>query len=103
MFVEVGAHGVEVREAEVFTSLSVRVSGDVDDGAVAAALDGLGRLDGEHAWLDVAALRRCAGVNIGDDVRAGWEAGFDGMIAYASSKGWTNGGAVRAHVERVHG
>lgn len=100
MFVEVDGNGAAVREPDVLTSLSVRVGRGVDDRAVAAALDGLGRLDGSHVWLDVPALRDRAGSLVGRDGRADWEAGFDGMIAYATSKGWVADGAVRAHLER---
>ena len=52
--------------------------------------------DGEHVWLDVAEARR-----IGVDA-VGGEFGeqFDGMIAYANTKGWLNeaGTRVRAHL-----
>lgn len=55
--------------------------------------------DGEHVWLDVAAAR-AAGAERTDDE---WVAGFDGMIAFAASKGWIDdaGTHVRAHVERT--
>ena len=55
--------------------------------------------DGEHVWIDIA-VARAAGTEATDD--ADWSAGYDGMIAYATSKGWTDGAGthVRAHVER---
>lgn len=55
--------------------------------------------DGEHVWLDVATARAVGVERTGDE---GWKVGFDGMIAYATSKGWTDaaGTHVRAHVER---
>lgn len=55
--------------------------------------------DGEHVWLDIA-VARAAGTEASDD--AGWPAKYDAMIAYATSKGWTDGAGthVRAHVER---
>lgn len=55
--------------------------------------------DGEHVWLDIAAARD-VGSTRSDD--AGWVVRFDAMIAYATSKGWTDdtGTHVRAHVER---
>lgn len=58
--------------------------------------------DGEHVWLDIAAART-AGADLADD--DGWTDGFDAMIAYAASKGWTDdaGTHVRAHVERSDG
>ena len=63
-------------------------------GAMAAA--GLGTVDGEHAWLDAAALRAA-----GDGSQA-WVTGFDAMLAYAAGKGWTSedGARVRAHIVR---
>jgi hypothetical protein len=70
----------------------------MDDAAAGAALAaaGLGTVDGEHAWLDVAALRTAG------DGSAEWLSGFDGMLEYAAGKGWTSadGSAVRAHIVR---
>ena len=56
--------------------------------------------DGEHVWLDIAAAR-ASGADASADGE--WSAQFDGMIAYATSKGWTDGAGthVRAHVERT--
>jgi hypothetical protein len=55
--------------------------------------------DDDHVWLDIDAARSigCEATDPGFGER------FDGMIAYASSKGWTNGSGthVRAHVERA--
>lgn len=53
--------------------------------------------DGSHLWLDVAACRTVGVAEQGDD----WGDAYDGMIAYATSKGWTNeaGTHVRAHIE----
>lgn len=62
--------------------------------------------DGAHVWLDIA-VARAAGVEAacerGDDDE--WPGNYDAMIAYAASKGWTDGGGthVRAHVEQVAG
>jgi hypothetical protein len=52
-------------------------------------------------WLSVQALRESAAATIPEADRAQWVQGFDGMIAYAASKGWTDeaGTHVRAHVE----
>lgn len=56
--------------------------------------------DGEHVWLDVAVARRAGAEQTADE---DWTAGYDGMIAYAASKGWidADGTHVRAHVERT--
>jgi hypothetical protein len=70
----------------------------VSDDQVTAALTaaGLGSVDGEHAWLEAGALRAA-----GDGSEA-WASRFDGMLAYAASKGWTSedGARVRAHIVR---
>lgn len=56
--------------------------------------------DGEHVWLDIA-VARAAGLDVAGD--PDWGERYDAMIAYATSKGWTDetGTHVRAHVERV--
>ena len=70
----------------------------VNDNAAAAALAaaGLGTVDGDHAWLDAGALRAAG------DGSAAWATGFDGMLTYAASKGWSSedGARVRAHIVR---
>ena len=51
----------------------------------------------EHAFVDPAALRSLAGEKAEDPA---WREQLEGMLAYASSKGWVReDGAVRAHVE----
>jgi hypothetical protein len=70
----------------------------VSDDAAAAALAaaGIGTVDGDHAWLNAAALRAAG------DGSAAWASGLDGMLAYAVSKGWAteDGTQVRAHIVR---
>jgi hypothetical protein len=58
--------------------------------------------DGEHVWLDISAAR-AAGAEASHD--EAWPTKYDAMIAYATSKGWTDdaGTHVRAHVERTNG
>ena len=58
--------------------------------------------DGEHVWLDIS-VARAAGAEVSDD--DGWADRYDTMIAYATSKGWTDavGTHVRAHVELAAG
>ena len=97
MFVRVDAAAgrSELHEADDLQRLHVELVGGDEPGAAAAALGDLGRVDGEHAWLDIAALRAAGPAD------PGWVERFDAMIEYARSKGWTDGaGAVRAHVER---
>jgi hypothetical protein len=94
VFIEVDGDGpARLADADNFRAFSVVVTGDAD---VAEALAGLGTVEGEHAWLDPAAVTALAG-----EVGQRWRADFDAMIAYAASKGWTDdGGRVRAHIER---
>jgi len=70
----------------------------VDDVTAAAALSaaGLGTVDGDHVWLSAAALKAAG------DGSAEWAEQFDGMIAFAASKGWTSpdGTQVQAHIVR---
>jgi hypothetical protein len=56
-----------------------------------------GRLEGEHAWIGVDAVRRMAAGRVDD----AWDADFEAMLGYARSKGWLDepGHAIRAHVE----
>ncbi|MEN9644351.1 MAG: hypothetical protein RL238_1020 [Actinomycetota bacterium] len=97
MFVEVVDGVGAVREAENLKALSLR--GSAADAARDGALVPAVADDGSHVWLAVAELKSRAAATVADP--AGWGEGFDGMIAYAGSKGWLNeaGDAVRAHVE----
>lgn len=54
--------------------------------------------DGAHVWLDIAAAREAGAAAAADP---SWPDAFDGMIAYARSKGWTDDTHVRAHVEQA--
>jgi hypothetical protein len=55
--------------------------------------------DPDHVWVDVDWLRRNAMAQADDPT---YGAQFDGMIAYATRKGWLDdtGTRVRAHIER---
>ena len=90
---------VDVHEADDLRSFSVRHDGRGDITSVEQALAPLGTVDASgHAWIDVELLRAASGK--ADD--AVWSAEFDGMVAYAASKGWLDesGTALRAHLER---
>jgi hypothetical protein len=54
--------------------------------------------DAEHVWVDIANLRAAVLARV-DDPGVGDQ--FDGVIAYATSKGWLDesGTHVRAHIE----
>jgi hypothetical protein len=87
-----------VHEPQDLSALSVEIR-DVSDDAAGQALAaaGLGRLDGDHAWLEVGALRASGGGT------ADWGTRFAAMLSYARSQGWTDEQAsrVRAHVIRT--
>lgn len=86
----------EVADADNLRALDVAADGNAPE-AIDAALraSGLGRLDGEHAWLAPEHLLTAARGERGDD----WVDAFEGMIAYARSKGWANeAGEIRAHL-----
>ncbi|GGA72923.1 hypothetical protein GCM10011490_24640 [Pseudoclavibacter endophyticus] len=88
---------VEVVDADDLKALGLASAGHPPQ-KVADALErtGLGRVEGEHAWLSVDALRAGARGDRGDE----WVKKFDGMIDYARTKGWVNdAGEVRAHIE----
>jgi hypothetical protein len=74
-------------------------SPEADFGLVFGALvdAAAGRLEGEHAWITIDAVRRMAK----DRVDEGWNDDFDAMLAYAKQQGWLdeNGNAIRAHLE----
>jgi hypothetical protein len=66
--------------------------------AVAGALAGIGgKLEDEHAWIPIAWMRRRPG--LGED--ADWLKGLQGMLDFATRKGWVDEarGLVRAHIE----
>jgi hypothetical protein len=58
---------------------------------------------GEHVWLSIEELRRRAASLVPEAERDDWSRGFDGMVGYASSKGWTSpeGSHLRAHITRA--
>ncbi|MGO2110487.1 MAG: hypothetical protein ACTH31_02625 [Pseudoclavibacter sp.] len=97
MQIRITAEGTaEVADADNLKALDVATGGATPEQVDAAlTASGLGRLEGEHAWLPVEVLRAAARGDRGDD----WTAGFDGMIGYARSKGWVNeSDEVRAHL-----
>jgi hypothetical protein len=86
-----------VKDPENLRQLHAEFLGVSDEAAAAAlAAAGLGTVDGDNAWLDAGALRAAG------DGSAAWATGFDGMLAYAASKGWSSedGARVRAHIVR---
>ncbi len=83
-----------VTDVEDLERLEVLAPAGLQDDELAGRLGDLGRVDGDHVRLSIARLR---GSGPADPA---WGEQFDGMIGYATSKGWVEGTAVRAHVVR---
>jgi|SRR5580704_14773770 hypothetical protein len=95
---DIAAGRCQVHEAEDLKRFSVRATERADPEELSRALGSFGQLaTDDHAWINIDALRAESGH--ADDLE--WAAGFDGMIAYATSKGWVDesGERVRAHLE----
>ena len=94
---------ISLEEPENLKQFHVVHAGTGDDSLVATALEaaGVGRAspNANHVYVNVDAVRSMAAGRVGD----GWAQEFEGMLAYASSKGWldANGSAVEAHIERT--
>jgi hypothetical protein len=86
-----------VVDPDDFTRFEVRASTLVDPEAFDRMLRcaGVGRVDGNDAWVDRNWLHRAAG-----DGTAAWESGFTAMLAFAGKHGWLSddGTAIRAHI-----
>lgn len=82
-----------VSEGDDLKRLAVSVRGQGDVGPALGTL-GSGDADGQHFWLDIAALRQAAA----PAGNAEWGAQFDAMIAYASRKGWVDASGTRVRV-----
>lgn len=101
MFVRISAPGATPELVEPEDCKKFHVASGLagaTNAEVAAALGGWadGATD-DHVWIRVDAVRAAAEGR----VPAGWAGEFEGMLAYARSKGWTNeaGNAIAAHVE----
>ncbi|MCQ9164537.1 MULTISPECIES: hypothetical protein [unclassified Arthrobacter] len=106
MIVEVTPAGVRLLNPDDTKRLHVEVTGGLDGGQLAQALQAaqLGTVDGGHAFLRPAGLRGLAG----DAATPAWEAELASMVDYATSKGWVDGnGCLQAHLEfddgKAHG
>lgn len=114
LVVDLSTGGVMLREREDMERFSVQAlplhpgDGPADGalGALAAALSvhGAGTVGPEgDVLVPTAAVRRLASDAArqdGTDLESGWEHEFDGMVAFATSKGWTSDdGSLRAHID----
>jgi hypothetical protein len=90
---------VSLEEADDCTKFHLAVVGGRDLPRVFGALvdAAAGRLEGDHAYITIDAVRRLAAGRVGDD----WDSRFDGMLDYARSKGWIDdtGNMIQAHIE----
>ncbi len=93
--VDGASNRVSLTEADNLKALSVRLQ-DCAATDADAILGALGRLDGEHVWLDIAGLLSLS-LHAAD---AQWRSDFDATMNYARSKGWVDpaGTHVRAHL-----
>jgi hypothetical protein len=93
MFVKISSSGaVSLEDVDNFRAF--KLVSEVGPALPEAALADVGRIDGDHVWIDAAWLRR----NGRPDDEA-WLAGFQKMTDYAKSAGWTDDqGAIRAHI-----
>ena len=83
-----------LEEADNFRAFKVACASPRE--ACAAGFAEVGRLEGDHLWVDAEWLKAH-----GPDDDA-WRGGLDKMVDYATSAGWVDdAGAVRAHIEDV--
>ena len=98
VIIRVDRSGPSLLEPEDCKRFSVEV-GDLPGGP-AALLAALGSWaaggDAAHVWIRIDAVRAAAAGTVGP----AWDAEFDGMVAFAGTKGWLDetGTAIRAHV-----
>jgi hypothetical protein len=97
LHIDTDSGSIEVTEPQDCKRLSAIVTGN---GGLTKTLGSFGNadVDGEHLWISISQLRTVA-APAGDD---GWSSQYDGMIRYATSKGWVDKSAqrVRVHIDR---
>ena len=90
---------VTLEEPDDCTRFHLTVAGGQDLARVFGALvdAAAGRLESDHAYITIDAVRRLAGGRVPDD----WDERFEAMLGYASSKGWMDdtGNMIQAHIE----
>ncbi len=94
MYVTFDGDRPRLEDIDNFRALKVVVAAGVQP-----ALDTVGRVDGDHVWLDRAWLEAH-----GRPADPDWAKGFAAMIGYAEKSGWVdNAGAIRAHIDTPAG
>jgi hypothetical protein len=90
---------VRLDDPDDVTRFHVAIVGSRDQRAAHEALarNGVGRLQGEQAFISVDAVRRLAEGRVGQQ----WETDFVAMLDYAAGKGWLDADrtTIEAHVE----
>ncbi|WP_419927777.1 hypothetical protein [Candidatus Poriferisocius sp.] len=99
MFIAI-ADTITLEDSGNFREFHVAIDGDI--AAAVAAFDGRATASkrDNHLWIDIAFVQELAG-DAADAADAEWQAQFDGMLAYANSKGWIDEPAnrVEAHIQ----
>ena len=95
--IDTDSGNIKVTQAEDCKRLSAVLTGS---GSLTRALGSFGKPDGdgEHLWISISQLRAAA-APAGD---AGWSSQYEGMIRYATAKGWVDEPMlhVRVHIDR---
>jgi hypothetical protein len=90
---------VTLEDPDDCTKFHLMVVGGSDLARVFGALvdAAAGRLEADHAYITIDAVRRLAAGRVTDD----WDDRFAGMLGYAQSKGWIDdtGNMIQAHIE----
>jgi len=90
MYVTFDGNVPRLADIDNFRALKVVVGG-----GEMPPLDSVGRVDGDHVWLDRGWLE-----THGRPADPDWARAFAGMIGYAEKSGWVDdSGAIRAHIE----
>jgi hypothetical protein len=97
--VDLGSSFVVLEQPDDCKRFHVAATGDGGPARLHEVLvaNAAGRVDGDDAFVDVAAVRMLAAGRVGDE----WEGDFTAMLDFAAGKGWldVSGAAIRAHVE----
>jgi hypothetical protein len=86
---------VRLDAPDEFRAFHVEVVGQTDGLDEVLRAEGVGRMDGDQALVEIDALRRLAGAA----ATAAWEQDLSAMVDYAKGKGWVREEALQAHVE----
>jgi hypothetical protein len=89
---------ISLDDPDTFSAFAVRAGSRSLAQIVAAFGPDASAGEDDHIWIALSRLYELGEVYGGPD----WRAGCDGMIKFATSKGWVDEqrGRVRAHVER---